>query len=273
MNTRFGKNFGYASKLDLLDTEWKYLYTKLELEQNFFLENSKHFRGKDYKWPHDALHNWSRVWEYPYIYSKFLDYKDKLKVMDFGSGVTFFPYALSKLGHDVVCIDNDPICRRDNIRASQFFSKNENYTGRIIVPADGEETNDSADYDIIYSISVLEHIEDPSEYINFFYKNLKPDGRLLLTMDIDLRGGTDLSPEKLENIKKSIEGKFSLCGEFKFTHPRNYLSTANSTYPYDISKVRELKRLFKRFFLGKNIYPYPMISNYLCILSLDMVKI
>ena len=34
MNTGFGKNFGYASKLDLLDAEWKYLYTKLELEQN-----------------------------------------------------------------------------------------------------------------------------------------------------------------------------------------------------------------------------------------------
>lgn len=273
MSTNFGKSHGYANRLDLLDNDWKSLYKTLEIEQDFFLKNTKFFRGSDYKWPQDALHSWSRIWEYPYIYSKLMEYEKELNIMDFGSGVTFFPHALSKLGHDIACIDNDPICIRDNIRASRFFSEIQDYKGKITAPTQNEIENSTSQYDIIYSISVLEHIEDPTQYIDFFYKNLKPNGRLLLTMDIDLRGDGDLSPEKLENIKKSIQGKFSLSSNIEFTHPKNYLSTINSMYPYDDSKIREFKRLCKRFIFRQNITPYPMVSSYLSILALDLIKI
>ena len=43
-------------------------FALLEKEQADFLAMESAFRSREYKWPRDPLHTWSRVWEYPYTY-------------------------------------------------------------------------------------------------------------------------------------------------------------------------------------------------------------
>ena len=154
------------------------------------------FRSPEYKWPTDALHAWSRVWEYPYAYhhlkasrSRFQEAKPPV-VVDFGSGVTFFPFAVAKLGYRVICSDIDPLCQRDLTNASRYLSS---APGSMEFRLLGQRTTafNDAEVDIIYCISVLEHIPDFENTITEFSRMLKKGGLLLLTIDLDLRGGSN----------------------------------------------------------------------------------
>lgn len=272
MENHFNNKSAYATIEDLKISDWRDLFNELDADQKYFIDNANCFRGDDYKWPKNALHNWSRAWEYPFIYRKIKEYGKSINIMDFGCGVTFFPHSLTKLGHDVTCVDNDPVCRRDTKRAGEFYSENKKSTGGIIVPDLGIEDYSHGEFDLVYSISVLEHIENPEVYVDLFFNMLKPGGRLLLTMDIDLRGDSQISALKLNLLKENIYEKFRLFGDFEFSHPKSYLTTTNSIYPYDESYFREAKRLLKRVVTRQPIWPYPMVSNYLCVLALDMIK-
>lgn len=271
MNANILNYSGYADKLDLETPSWEKVFGYLEAEQDYFLKNTHQFRGRDYKWPFDALHNWSRVWEYPYVYLQ-IPKNGSLKIMDFGSGVTFFPHVITKIGHDVACVDIDPVCRRDSLRAGEFYNREKKHSGAISVPENGK-IDRLGEYDLIYSISVLEHIRNPEKFIKKFYDALKPGGRLILTMDIDMRGGQDLTPENFSKIQSELKGKFIVEGNVKLTHANNYLTTANSIYPYEKSTFRETKRLIKRLFSNKKFGPYPMLSSYLAIMALKLRKV
>src|SRR5262249_24861798 len=60
---------GLASLSDLETNVHRALYAALNQTQNEFLSKQELFRSRDYVWPADALHNWSRIWEYPYVYA------------------------------------------------------------------------------------------------------------------------------------------------------------------------------------------------------------
>lgn len=98
-NGKWHHRSGYASLDDLEPTDWKDIFTELENIQSDFLSREGKFRSPEYKWPHDPLHCVARPWEYAYVFSNLKDWQeshpeiDQLKVMDFGSGVTFFPFA------------------------------------------------------------------------------------------------------------------------------------------------------------------------------------
>ena len=99
---------GYASLDDFEAESWKSTFSKLERLQEKFLSNESDFRSEDYTWPRDALHSWSRVWEYPYVFANLKSWQAHmlgsglLKVLDFGSGVTFLPFALAAEGFESV---------------------------------------------------------------------------------------------------------------------------------------------------------------------------
>ena len=59
---------GLATLSDIETAEWRELYAVMEKEQAEVLAQESRFRSLEYKWPRDPLHNWSRVWEYPYVY-------------------------------------------------------------------------------------------------------------------------------------------------------------------------------------------------------------
>ena len=119
---------GLATLSDLQNEQYKRLFVALEKDQAAFLAKQSLFRSPEYIWPKDALHNWSRIWEYPYAYYHISRWRAAFPpealpmVADVGSGVTFFPFSVARLGCNVIGIDNDPICGRDLMEATKHIS-------------------------------------------------------------------------------------------------------------------------------------------------------
>src|SRR5262249_22624394 len=109
---------GLAAISDCRNPECQSLFDALAREQSGFLEKESQFRSPEYKWPRDPLRNWSRAWEYPYAYHHLRAFRERWSrpvnpvVVDVGSGVTFFPFSVARLGCDVMCTDIDPVCER-----------------------------------------------------------------------------------------------------------------------------------------------------------------
>ena len=156
---------GIAALSDLETTAWRHQLAILESSQRDFLIHEQEFRSPAYKWPRNALNNWSRVWEYPYVYFHLQSILEASgahrvsRVVDFGSGVTFFPFAIARLGYHVICSDIDPGCSSDLERAASVVPHS---PGRVeFRHIDGTQLPlEDAEVDAIYSISVIEHIPE-----------------------------------------------------------------------------------------------------------------
>lgn len=239
---------GFACVSDLEREETKSLLEYLEIVQSDFLNREVDFRSPGYKWPRDPLHTWSRIWEYPYAYyhlQKAVEQKlnsGSMKVADIGSGVTFFPFSVARLGCDVTCVDIDPICALDIPAASKVVNC---FPGTVScgLLADGKIPLQDCSQDVVYCISVLEHIPNFEETLQEIARILKPNGTFILTVDIDLRGNFELSKDGFGKMQELIDAKFdsSLCE--RTMHPADYLLTSNS--PHNI-KNYSIHRIAKR---------------------------
>lgn len=209
---------GFASLSDLDEPSWASLLSFLEKEQESFLAQEARFRSPDYPWPKDPLHTFSRIWEYPYAYYHLKKWKgqnaaDKRPVaVDIGSGVTFFPFSAARLGFDVVCVDPDPVCFKDLARAAAVTDaapgsvRGVQASGERIPLPDGQA-------DVVYCISVLEHMPSYEGTVREMARLLKPDGLLLLTIDVNADRTSEIS---LENHRKLIP---LLRERFEYVHP------------------------------------------------------
>ena len=105
---------GLAELSNLASNDWSIFMKLLEKQQTIFIRNQNRIFDKNYSWPKDPLHTWSRLWEYPYVLFHIrqsffkINKKQKIKILDFGSGVTFFPFILSNEGYSVVATDIIP---------------------------------------------------------------------------------------------------------------------------------------------------------------------
>lgn len=247
---------GFAALSDLKSEDWRLLYERLEHEQSRFLALEDKFRSPEYKWPRDPLHTWSRVWEYPYVFfhlekirQEFAE-KKLLKVADIGSGVTFFPFSVARLGYDVTCIDIDPICTRDIPAASKIIDCSPGQVGVNLIAEERIPLPD-ASQDVVYSISVLEHVPNPAKTLSEIYRILKPGGAFIVTVDIDLRGNSELGINAFNKILEQTETRFCKFLINRSIHPADYLNTANSPYHIkDNSFIRMSKRVVE-LMLGK----------------------
>jgi ubiquinone/menaquinone biosynthesis C-methylase UbiE len=108
-----------------------------------------------------------------------------------GSGVTFFPFSVAKLGYQVTCVDIDPIVDVDIARAARIVDQS---PGEVDcrqcdsshLPFADEEA------DVVYCISVLEHVSDFENTIDEVFRVLKIGGLFILTMDLDSSGYLDI---------------------------------------------------------------------------------
>jgi SAM-dependent methyltransferase len=246
---------GYPTTTNLATEEWKSALAALEAQQKAFLAEETHFRSPDYRWPRDPLYTWSRVWEYPYVMYHIEQFRSKaartLNVADIGSGVTFFPFALAKLDLNVSCIDIDPICARDIPAAAKVV---DHAPGRVqvgiiensLIPLPDESQ------DIVYCISVLEHIPDFGQTIEEMFRILKPGGKLILTIDVDLRGDAELGPRAFEKLQASLANRFDTHVHERPSHPAQLLTTATSPYPLKhASLLGRAKQAVKNMLAGR----------------------
>jgi SAM-dependent methyltransferase len=226
---------GLAALSDLEAREWKDLFAKLESEQTDFLSHERDFRSADYKWPRDPLHAWSRIWEYPYVYhhlARLLSQANTapLRAVDVGSGVTFFPFSLARLGYHVTCTDIDPICERD---LPQAVSRVPHQPGTIDFKLSDGSTLPFADgeIDVVYCISVLEHVPEFTRLVREIRRILRPGGLFVLTVDIDLWGDGEIGPTLHRRLVSSLKDHFREALPDTTIHPRDALTTESSPYP------------------------------------------
>src|ERR1035437_3210354 len=232
----FRKTFNELEKWQQ-DNDFRKTFNELEKWQNDFLAESPKFLSKDYIWLRDPLHTWSRVWEYPFIYSNIISLinnkknNTKLNIVDVGSGVTFFPFVLAASGMDICCTDFDPIIERDLQLAIKTFNQ---LSGKISFKKSDGITLPFEDntIDIIYCISVLEHIPTFENTVFGMQRILKPDGKLFLTIDLDLRGDHDIGIKRYYELKKELSKYFNFYKIEKTIHPKDILTSTNSPYGY-----------------------------------------
>lgn len=95
------------------------------------------------------------------------DHTDRGAVLDFGAGVGTFAAPLAHLGRRVLCVEPDPAQRRMLAQA-----------GLAAVASLDAVPDESVDS--IYTLNVLEHIEDDDTVLRELHRRLRPGGRLLI---------------------------------------------------------------------------------------------
>ena len=247
---------GMAALSDLESPEHEDIFSNLEKDQDIFLEKEHEFRSNEYKWPRDPLYDFSRVWEYPYVYHHLAAYLGTLPqntkpvVADVGSGVVFFPFSLAKIGYHVVCADIDPICKRDLALARKCVPHSPGTVDFRLIESTSLPFGDS-ECDALYCISVLEHIPDFEKTITEMYRILKPGGLCLITCDINLQpeDGLQLDSAQYARLMSLIDSSFVRVYPERTIHPVDVLTTRNSPYPRKCSTpgvARMAYRLMKQ---------------------------
>ena len=191
MASRFDR-LGVAARSDLDSSEWLSLFAHLERDHAEFTAHAETILGPDYPWPREALYDWSRCWEYPYVLHQARRLDDQRRtaratVVDFGSGATFLPFTIARLGCDVVCVDNDPVCVRGVRRAIGHVDAGRG-SARAALSSGADIPVEDQSADLVYSVSTLEHVQEPEQLVPELSRILVPGGTLVLTIDLAYRG-------------------------------------------------------------------------------------
>lgn len=263
----FGRS-GLAALSDLSSPAYQEIFSLLGNAQKVFLDNEEKFRSKEYKWPRNPLHTWSRVWEYPYVYYALKEHRTLVsassspKVVDLGSGVTFFPFAVARLGYEVICMDTDPVCGPDIKRASSVVPQKPGKVSFSLLTENHLPLMDG-DTDVVYCVSVLEHIHNFENTIEEVYRILKPGGLFILTIDLDACGYLDISVDRYYKLREVLLKYFDLKKPEIAVHPMDELKCHNGPIPYFVYSTRQkwmfhLKERIKVLF-GKQ--PFSVLPN------------
>lgn len=241
---------GIAALSDLQTAEWRALFRTLEQQQSEFLSREAEFRSPSYRWARDPLHTWSRVWEYPYVYYHLAKWRSGWKgeriphVVDVGSGVTFFPFAVANLQCKVTCTDVDPICQVDLSRASRAVPHSGSVDFRL---ATGSELSfEDGEADAVYCVSVLEHIPHFEATIAEIARILRPDGMAVLTIDLDINGTSAISVSRHKDLVACLREYFDVLALERSTHVADQLTSRTGPYP-----MKPSSRAERAWFLAK----------------------
>ncbi len=239
---------GIASIDDLNTPEWTDLFYHLEATQADFSKVVEFPR--EYKWPRDPLRTWSRPWEYVYVYHQLKNLR-KLwnlscppSVMDFGSGITFFPFAVARLGYNVTCVDIEPSYQSVLDKVGNTLDLyGGSVRGRIGVPT--EVGYGSNLYDCIYSVSVIEHIPEPPSVLEDLAISLKEKGWMVVTLDLDMPDSckAGVSSGHLKRMQHFMERSFVPLYWSPTVAPSDFLTSKNSPYAGPSSGV--LKKVLR----------------------------
>jgi len=250
------------------------LFFSMELFSNQFLKiNRTALKTYCKKWVSDPFHQWSRQYEYPFVYSYIQKYmmdnhRFDCKILDAGSGVTFFPYYLSSTSPNVKvhCCDYD-------LAHGEIFQKiNDNLNlFNNFSPADIRFLPfDKSSFDIVYCISVLEHTSDFDIIIQEFKRILKPNGLCIVTFDISIDGSDDIPREKAVDLIESLEKHFFCLDEFNAKEALELLDSddiLSTQYIKDFDK-NLLPWKYSRLKVLKNYLrfnsPKPFFTNLTC---------
>lgn len=138
------------------------------------------------------------------------DVKEGVKILEVGSGLGYFTYALNKAGYKAEGLEYSDTATDF---ANSFFGNT--YTCGTI---ENYAKNNKEKYDVVVATEVIEHVESPESFIGAFLEVLKPGGKIIITTpnkDVHPKGTvweTDYAPKHLwwftENGLKVIADHF-----------------------------------------------------------------
>lgn len=237
----------------------------------FLKRNSNFLKDYSLKWVLDPLHNWSRIWEYSYVVNKLISTyndstflkKEKISILDAGSGCTFFPYFISSyFNADVYC------CDLDRSLNETFNSINIAEKSKInFIETHLNKTSFQNDqFDIIYCLSVLEHADDKSSIVKELHRILKPNGTLILTFDISLDGSGEIPIQEFHSLISEITQYYNI-DVFNFNDNEPILTTTYSykknpsSLPWKNPNILERLKYFIKYKKG---IKYPPLYTVFC---------
>jgi SAM-dependent methyltransferase len=183
----------------------------------FLQTHGRAMKGYGRLWGQDPFGLWSRRWEYPFAAQRAIEFgKDRsgpVRILDAGSGVTFFPYYLCQNlpQAQVSCCDSNPSyppmfaainSRTDHARVSFVEAALQNLPLR-----DG-------DLDGICCISVLEHTDNYGQILREFARVTRREGLLVLTFDLSLDGRFPLSRDQASRLLQTVAEYYCVDGVY-----------------------------------------------------------
>ena len=242
---------GLAALPDLETSEYRDLFQHLEKIQNKNRQNSRLAETRFAR--HDVLHQWSRCWEYPYVYHHILKRLATITesslptVLDFGCGATFFPFAVADLGATVLCSDIDRASQKE-FQIAESAVMTPRGSVRFLLSEENTIPLGDCTVDLICCVSVLEHIPLSSigKILAELHRILKPGGFLIMTFDLSEPPEYRLSDGDYKEIRTILTERFRFDEPETVEHPANLLHTLNSPYALEVFKGFRLQ-----FFKGK----------------------
>ena len=190
---------------------------------NFLKTHAKTLKNYGRRWVTDPFHQWSRQWEYPFTYSyiqqhivsngKFTHADDEIRILDAGSGCTFFPYYLSYKYANcrLCCCDYDssltPTFTEINKDMQEMHARARVEFNVCDLASLGYKDNY---FNIIYYISVLEHANNSDDIIRQFKRVLEPNGLLIVTFDISLDSKSPITVGVAQDLLSMIDNTFNV---------------------------------------------------------------
>jgi SAM-dependent methyltransferase len=213
---------GYARLSDLENPAYEEVVRAMEGFQAEFLARTRSLWGPDFPIPGDALSHFSRQWEFPYAWLNLGGTTGRL--LDAGSGITFFPFFLATAGFEVDCCDGDTSLGLETRfdRASAALGRSVRFTHCDLTDLPYEE----AAFDAVACISVLEHTGlAMTEIVRAVARVLKPGGRLIVTCDVDLRREGGLLVEDIAELFAELGRHFDLTSRLDLHRPSDLLTS------------------------------------------------
>lgn len=240
-------------------------FKEMEHFSKIFLDNNKSIYQKySLKWLSDPLHQWSRILEYPFVFENITEHYQKnekpdFKILDAGSGFTFFPFYIKEKIQSVAM----QCCDYDAKLADFFESSNSNQHNLIDFSFQdiSKLSFDSDSFDVIYCISVLEHTANYEAIIKEFKRVLRLGGILIVSYDISLDNYRDIS----------IEGAFDLQ-----TKLERHLKPQYSQKHINLEKIKNDEILTTKYInkTHKELLPwkFPLYNAFKCFTKFKMPK-
>jgi ubiquinone/menaquinone biosynthesis C-methylase UbiE len=231
---------------------------------SFLRSQSEYLRGYQGKWVADPLHQWSRQWEYPFVFSRISEYErnaePRFHILDAGSGITFFPFFLaSRFSNSAISC-----CDYDQSLGDVYSRLNRRLSGRVqFVPGDLRRLpfrNNT--FDIVFCVSVLEHTDAYQTIVAEFRRVLKETGMLIVTFDISVNGEADIPPEKAEQLLEI------LYQHFPHSKKVAYANLKEKVHERDIVTTRFIRQINPRLLPWK----YPLLTAIKPLIKLRLPK-
>lgn len=180
--------------------------------EQFLARNRLHLRA--YRWAPDPMRQWSRRWEYPFCVERLEERfsssapNGSPRILDAGSGITFFPYFLASKGYRVSCCDIDGSLARLFTRVNGEMGVEVPFTACSLTSL----AFDSGAFDAVSCLSVLEHCDDRERILGEIARVLRPGGLLVLSFDISLDGRWEIPVPEARALLHAIGERFSVDG-------------------------------------------------------------